>query len=337
MASATPIVLTGAAGFIGFHLAHRLLAAGHRVVGVDVVNDYYPVVVKQRRLALLREQPGFSFAALDLADAEAFADLVARERPSRVCHLAAQAGVRYSLTHPRVYTASNIEGTLNVLEACRHHGVERLVYASSSSVYGGNTKVPFSEGDPVNTPISLYAATKRANELMAHTYTHLFGLQTVGLRFFTVYGRWGRPDMALWIFAEKILAGEAIPVFNQGQLKRDFTHVSDIVAGLDACLFAEGLAPYEVLNLGNHQSEELMTLIDLLEQALGRPALRNLLPMQPGDVPATYADIAQAQTKLGFHPRTPLAVGVPDFVEWYRSEPEIAAAVAAWRAAGGGG
>lgn len=327
-----PLIVTGTAGFIGFHLARELLAAGRAVVGIDVVNDYYPMILKRRRLAMLAALPGYRHVEIDLADNTAVQEVFAQVRPEIVCHLAAQAGVRYSLTHPDVYVASNLAGTLNVLEGCRHHGTRRLVYASSSSVYGGNTKMPLSEADRVDTPISLYAATKRSCELMAHTYTHLFGIQTVGLRFFTVYGRWGRPDMALWIFTERILAGRPIPVFNHGDMKRDFTHIRDIVAGVIASLFGDGLAPYEVINLGNHRCEPLLRLIELIEKACGREAQRDLLPMQPGDVPATWADVTQAQTKLGFAPTTPIDVGVPDFVEWYLSEPEITTAVREWRA-----
>ncbi|MBI2298780.1 MAG: NAD-dependent epimerase/dehydratase family protein [Armatimonadetes bacterium] len=330
------MLVTGTAGFIGFHLATRLLDDGHAVIGVDAVNDYYPVVVKQRRLALLEARDGFLRVDADLADAAAVNRVFDAHRPELVCHLAAQAGVRYSLEYPHAYTLSNIEGTLNILEACRHHGVQRLVYASSSSVYGGNTKVPFSEADPVEQPISLYAATKRSNELMAHTYTHLFKLQTVGLRFFTVYGRWGRPDMALWIFTESILDGKPIKLFNYGRMKRDFTHVTDIVAGVRASLFTDGLEPFELFNLGNHRTEELLTMVGLIEQACGREADKRLVEMQPGDVPATYADVARAQAKLGFDPQTPISVGIPDFVEWYRGVPDLADAVRTWRAAGGG-
>jgi UDP-glucuronate 4-epimerase len=331
MADSSPIVVTGAAGFIGFHVSVALLAEGRRVVGLDSLNDYYPRLLKEHRLAQLQAQPGFEFVQAELADAAAVEAVFASARPALVCHLAAQAGVRHSLRHPRVYTASNIEGTLNILEGCRHFGVRRLVYASSSSVYGGNTKLPFAEDDRCDTPVSLYAATKRANELMAHTYTHLFGFQTIGLRFFTVYGRWGRPDMALWEFTERILADEPIKVFNHGDMRRDFTHISDIAAGVRAALLADGLADCEVFNLGNHRSEQLVDMIGAIEQACGRQAHKILLPMQPGDVPATYADVSKAAAKLGFEPRTPIAVGIPDFVAWYRSQPEIAAAARAWR------
>jgi UDP-glucuronate 4-epimerase len=331
LADDRPILVTGAAGFIGFHVSKRLLDDGRRVVGIDQVNDYYPPLLKERRLTELESCERFSLVRTDL-DAAADVDAVfALERPELVCHLGAQAGVRHSLQHPFAYTQSNIEGTLSILEACRHHGVQRLVYASSSSVYGGNTKVPFSETDPVDNPVSLYAATKKACELMAHTYTHLFGFQTVGLRFFTVYGRWGRPDMAYWEFTERILHGEPIKVFNHGQMQRDFTHVGDIVEGVRASLFADGLEPYEVFNLGNHQPEALGHMIEVIEQACGREAEKVMLPMQPGDVPATYADVDKARRKLGYEPSTPIAEGLPDFVEWYRSVPDIAEAVWRWR------
>ncbi len=332
-----PIIVTGAAGFIGFHLTRALLAEGRRVVGVDNLNDYYPVDLKRARLAQLANSPQFRFQELDLAESEAVNQLVAEVQPEVICHLAAQAGVRYSLAHPHCYLASNVNGTLNMLEACRWHQVERLVYASSSSVYGGNTKVPFAEDDRVDDPISLYAATKRSGELMARTYTHLFGLQTIGLRFFTVYGRWGRPDMAMWIFTERILRGQPIAVFNHGQMQRDFTHVSDIVAGVRASLFADGLGPCEVINLGNHRCEELGRLIDVIEAACERPATRDYKDLQPGDVLATWADVSKAQRVLGFEPKVTIDEGAADFVAWYRSEPALAAAVATWRAAGGSG
>lgn len=326
-----PILVTGTAGFIGFYLALDLLREGRAVVGIDQVNDYYPTIVKRRRTAILTEYPGFRFIAGDLAERDTVEAAFAAYRPELVCHLAAQAGVRYSLEQPRAYLSANLDATLNILEACRHGEARRLVYASSSSVYGGNSKVPFSEEDRVDNPISLYAATKKSCELMAHVYTHLFGLPTVGLRFFTVYGRWGRPDMAIWIFTEKILAGDPIPVFGHGRMKRDFTHVSDIVQGLRGSLFADGLNDYELFNLGNHRSEDLMDMIALIEQACGRPAQLELKPMQPGDVPATFAEVERARAKLGFEPSTPISAGIPDFVEWYRTEPEVTAAVRAWR------
>jgi UDP-glucuronate 4-epimerase len=312
------ILVTGTAGFIGMHLAHTLLEEGHTVVGLDNFNDYYPVQLKRDRHARLTSYYNYIGVEGDLCDSALLTHLFKEHRFDVVCNLAAQAGVRYSLTHPAAYMKSNLEGFLNVLEACRHARTPRLVYASSSSVYGGNTKLPFSESDPVDCPVSLYAATKKANELMAHTYTHLYGLQTVGLRFFTVYGPWGRPDMAYWSFTQAMLAGKAIPVFNHGHMQRDFTFIDDIVAGVKAALFTSGLAPYEVLNLGNHHSEKLMDMIETLGATLGVKPVMDLLPMQPGDVPATYADITRAEAKLGFRPTTSLAQGLPKFVTWYR-------------------
>ena len=312
------IFVTGTAGFIGMHLAHCLLEEGHTVVGLDNFNDYYPVQLKRDRHARLTSYYNYIGVEGDLCDSALLTHLFKEHRFDVVCNLAAQAGVRYSLTHPAAYMKSNLEGFLNVLEACRHARTPRLVYASSSSVYGGNTKLPFSESDPVDCPVSLYAATKKANELMAHTYTHLYGLQTVGLRFFTVYGPWGRPDMAYWSFTHAMLAGKAIPVFNHGHMQRDFTYIDDIVAGVKAALFTSGLAPYEVLNLGNHNSEKLMDMIETLGATLGVKPIMDLLPMQPGDVPATYADITRAEAKLGFRPTTSLAQGLPKFVTWYR-------------------
>ncbi len=312
------ILVTGTAGFIGYHVAQDLLREGHEVVGVDNFNDYYSVQLKQDRHRRLQAHPAYVGVELDLADSERTAALFREVRPRRVCHLAAQAGVRYSLVNPHAYERSNLAAFVNVLEGCRHNGVERLVYASSSSVYGGNTKLPFAERDPVDRPVSLYAATKKANELMAHTYTHLFGLPTVGLRFFTVYGPWGRPDMAMWIFTERLIRGEPIPVFNHGRMRRDFTYIDDIVAGVRASLLADGLEPYEILNLGHHRPEELLDMIALLARTLGVEPRMELLPMQPGDVPATYADIERARAKLGFEPRTPLSEGIPRFVAWFR-------------------
>jgi UDP-glucuronate 4-epimerase len=277
------------------------------------------VELKEARHRLLEGRPGYRSQRLDLTEGERLTALVRDWQPDAVCNLAAQAGVRYSLTNPHAYQKANLEGFLNILEACRHATPQpRLVYASSSSVYGGNTKLPFSESDRVDTPISLYAATKKANELMAHAYSHLFGLQTVGLRFFTVYGPWGRPDMAMWLFTEAMLKGKPIKVFNHGQMSRDFTYVDDIVQGLYGALFAPGLDNYEVFNLGNHQSENLMDMIGLLARTLGVEPEMEFLPMQDGDVPATYADVAKAQAKLGFSPTTPISVGIPAFVEWYR-------------------
>lgn len=312
------ILVTGTAGFIGYHVAEALLNDGHEVVGFDNFNDYYSVALKRARHARLEGRPGYEGVEADLTDAPRLSALIRGGRFDRVCHLAAQAGVRHSLTHPETYQRSNLEGFLNVLEGCRHAKVPRLVYASSSSVYGGNTKLPFSESDPVERPVSLYAATKRANELMAHTYTHLFGLATVGLRFFTVYGPWGRPDMAAWLFTERLARGEPIPVFNHGRMSRDFTYVDDIVQGVKASLFAPGLDAYEIFNLGHHHPEDLMGFIRILAAELGVEPKMDLLPMQPGDVESTYADIAKARAKLGFEPTTPLAEGLPRFVRWFR-------------------
>ncbi|MBN1425725.1 NAD-dependent epimerase/dehydratase family protein [Candidatus Fermentibacteria bacterium] len=314
----SPILVTGSAGFIGFHLARALLDEGHEVVGYDNFNDYYSVQLKRDRHAILQQYSRYRGVEADLCDGASLNPVFDASGFEVVCHLAAQAGVRYSLTHPHVYQRSNLEGFLNILEACRHHGVGRLVYASSSSVYGGNTKLPFSETDPVDTPISLYAATKKANELMAHTYSHLYGLQTVGLRFFTVYGPWGRPDMAMWLFTAAMLEGRPIPVFNHGDMRRDFTYIDDIVAGAHAALFAKCLSPCEVFNLGNHRSEHLLDMIQILGDLLGVEPRMTLLPMQPGDVQATYADIDRARTALGFEPTTPISAGIPRFVSWYR-------------------
>ncbi len=317
------ILVTGTAGFIGSHTATRLLAEGHEVVGVDSFNDYYSVALKEARHARLQGRPGYTGLRADLADRGAAERIFAGPSFDAVCHLAAQAGVRYSLTHPHAYASANIDAFLNILEGCRHARVPRLVYASSSSVYGGNTKLPFSETDPVDRPISLYAATKRANELMAHTYTHLYGFQTVGLRFFTVYGPWGRPDMAMWLFTEALLAGRTIPVFNHGKMRRDFTYVDDIVSGVCASLMRDGLERCEIFNLGNHHSENLMDMIALLASALGVQPRMDMLPMQPGDVEATYADIARARAKLGFEPTTAIRDGIPRFVKWYRDYHKI--------------
>ncbi len=312
------ILVTGSAGFIGHHVSRSLLSAGHQVTGLDNFNDYYAVQLKRDRHAIIAGLPGFTGVEMDLCNADGINTLFQTQRFDAVCNLAAQAGVRYSLTHPHVYEQSNLQGFLNILEACRHARVPRLVYASSSSVYGGNTKLPFSESDPVDRPISLYAATKRANELMAHTYTHLFGLQTVGLRFFTVYGPWGRPDMAMWLFADAMLKGRPIQVFNHGNMQRDFTFVEDIVSGVIASLTVPTLDPYEVINLGNHRSEPLMDVIRILADALKIKPRLEMAPMQPGDVPATYADIDRARRKLGFNPQTPVSEGIPRFVAWYR-------------------
>jgi UDP-glucuronate 4-epimerase len=320
------VFVTGAAGFIGFHTSAALLRRGERVIGVDSVNDYYSVELKRARLAELTDKPGFEFHCLDLSERGAFPALLERYPDAdRVIHLAAQAGVRYSLTNPHVYIAANIQAHLEVLEACRHHaGFKHLVYASSSSVYGGNTKIPFAIGDRVEMPISLYAATKKADELMSYCYAHLFRTPITGLRFFTVYGPWGRPDMAAWLFAEAILAGKPIRLFNQGEMRRDFTFIDDIVAGVIAALDRPppdkgDEPPARIYNLGNHRSEELRHFVALLEKALGRKAIVELLPMQPGDVPASYADITESQRDLGFEPKTSIDAGIPRFVEWYRN------------------
>jgi UDP-glucuronate 4-epimerase len=327
----TRVLVTGAAGFIGYHVAERLLARGDEVLGLDNVNPYYDPRLKEARLARLARHPGFRFARMDLADRDGMARLFRDERPARVVNLAAQAGVRYSLENPQAYVDSNLTGFLNVLEGCRHSGVEHLVYASSSSVYGANTRMPFSVHQNVDHPVSLYAASKKANELMAHTYSHLFALPTTGLRFFTVYGPWGRPDMALFLFTRAILAGRPIDVFNHGKMRRDFTYVDDIVEGVVRTLDhvaqpdpawseddpGSSAGPYRVYNIGNHQSVELMHLIGVLERCLGRTAEKRMLPMQPGDVPATWADVDDLARDVGFAPSTPVEVGVERFVRWY--------------------
>jgi UDP-glucuronate 4-epimerase len=312
------IFVTGAAGFVGMHVAESLLNDGHEVVGLDNFNDYYDVSLKEARSARLEGRKDYTLIEGDLTDYELLTTLFRENRFDGVCHLAAQAGVRYSLQNPGAYQKANLEGHLNILEACRHAKTPRLVYASSSSVYGGNKKVPFSESDPVDNPVSLYAATKKADELMSHTYTHLYGLQTVGLRFFTVYGPWGRPDMAYWTFTEAMLKGKTIPVFNHGKMERDFTYITDIVAGVKAALFADGLEPYEIFNLGNNKPENLMDFIKTLAGALGVEPKMEMLPMQPGDVPITFADVSKARKKLGYEPSTPISKGLPAFVKWYR-------------------
>jgi UDP-glucuronate 4-epimerase len=328
------IFVTGAAGFIGFHVSKALLGRGEEIVGIDNLNDYYDPALKHARLDILRKFDRFEFVRADIGDRAAMEELFARYKPRRVVHLAAQAGVRYSLTNPHVYTESNITGFLNILEGCRHHGVEHLVYASSSSVYGANTKQPFSEHDNIDHPVSLYAATKKANELMAHTYAHLFGVASTGLRFFTVYGPWGRPDMALFRFTRGILGGEPIPVFNEGRMIRDFTYIDDIVEGIvrvldqraepdpnwsgDAPDPARSYAPYRVFNIGNNCPVLLLDYIAALEEALGRKAQLDLLPMQPGDVVSTRADVAELEKAVGFRPSTTIAEGIGHFVTWYK-------------------
>ncbi len=313
------ILVTGAAGFIGSNVAHALLDAGHKVIGIDNFNAYYPVALKEARHAKLEARGGYVGLRGDLADLNFLVATFKSHAPERVCHLAAQAGVRYSIENPHAYEQSNLAGHLNILECCRHHEIDRLVYASSSSVYGGNEKVPFSEDDPVDHPVSLYAATKKANELMAHSYTHLYGFQTVGLRFFTVYGPEGRPDMAYWLFSEAMLQGRPIQVFNQGDMKRDFTYIDDIVKGVMASLFVDGLDPYEIFNLGNNQPELLMDMIRYLGDALEIESEMEMLPMQPGDVPITYADISKAKDKLGYQPSVGLREGLGHFVDWFKT------------------
>lgn len=315
------ILLTGACGFIGMHTAKKLLERGDEVYGVDNINDYYEVSLKQARLQLLKAIPGFHFEQLDIADRAALPAFVKKHAPQRVLHLAAQAGVRYSLTNPNAYIDSNLVGFGNILEICRHGGIEHLAYASSSSVYGANQKQPFSVEDNVDHPVSLYAATKRANELMAYTYSHLYQLPTTGLRFFTVYGPWGRPDMAIFSFTKAILEGRPIDVFNHGKMQRDFTYIDDIVEGVIRVLdtVPGDTPPYKLYNIGNNQPVELTKFIDVLEQCLGRKAERRLLPMQPGDVPATYADVDALVRDVGFRPATPIEEGIRRFTDWYRS------------------
>jgi UDP-glucuronate 4-epimerase len=327
------LLVTGAAGFIGFHTARRLLERGEEVVGLDNLNTYYDPGLKAARLELLRRYPAFRFVKADLADREAMENLFRGGGFNRVVHLAAQAGVRYSLVNPHAYVQSNITGFLHVIEGCRHNAVEHLVYASTSSVYGANTRMPFSEGQNVDHPLTLYAATKKSNELMAHSYSSLYGLPTTGLRFFTVYGPWGRPDMALFLFTKNILAGAPIDVFNQGHHQRDFTYIDDIVQGVVAAVDhlatpdpswdsdapdpATSSAPYKIYNIGNQRPVALLRYIEVLEHCLGRPARKNLLPMQPGDLPDTSADVEALVRDVGYRPSTDLESGVKQFVEWY--------------------
>ena len=327
------ILVTGAAGFIGFHVSKRLLQDGHEVYGADNLNSYYDPALKYDRLAQLVDRPGFSFQKIDLAHKQRTAAFFREARPQRVIHLAAQAGVRYSLTNPHAYIESNVVAFTNILEACRRHAVENLIYASSSSVYGANTHLPFSVHDNVDHPLSIYAATKKANELMAHAYSHLYALPTTGLRFFTVYGPWGRPDMALFIFAKSILSDIPIDIFNEGKMRRDFTYIDDIVEGIiriservpapnsawsgDKPDPGTSKAPYRLYNIGNHRSVELLHLIEVLEKCLGKTAVKRYLPMQPGDVPATFADVDDLYRDTGFEPSTPIETGVREFVEWY--------------------
>ena len=328
------VLVTGAAGFIGMYVAQRLLARGDEVVGIDNLNDYYEVSLKEARLATLTGQPGFSFQRLDVADRAGMEASFARHRPQRVVHLAAQAGVRYSLLNPHAYTASNVTGFLHILEGCRAHAVEHLVYASSSSVYGTSTRQPFAEDHNVDHPISLYAATKKANELMAHTYSHLYGIPSTGLRFFTVYGPWGRPDMAPMKFAKLIFAGETVPVYNYGKMVRDFTYIDDIVEGVIRVLDrpaapdpswseadprpSTSRAPYRVYNIGNNQPVHLLDFIQVLEEAIGKKARMELLPIQPGDVLSTRADVSELEAATGFRPATSIRDGVGALIDWYR-------------------
>lgn len=328
------ILLTGAAGFIGFHTAKRLLEQGQKVVGVDNLNEYYDVRLKEDRLAMLQNYPAFSFHKADIADRESMAEIFKQAQTNAVIHLAAQAGVRYSLDNPHAYVESNLVGFLNILEGCRFNNIEHLIYASSSSVYGANTNMPFSVHDNVDHPVSLYAATKKANELMAHSYSCLYGIPSTGLRFFTVYGPWGRPDMALFKFTKAILEGTTIDVYNNGEMERDFTYVDDIVEGIVQLVHhlpkpdvnwredrpdpSISFAPYRIYNIGNHQPVRLLDFICILEKALGRKAVTRFLPLQKGDVPATFADVAELKQEVGFSPSTPIERGIAKFVEWYR-------------------
>jgi len=321
------ILVTGAAGFVGFHVARRLLAEGRTVMGVDNLNAYYDPALKQARLDILRSEQGFTFERIDLADRGSMAALFAQHRFSRVIHLAAQAGVRYSIDHPHAYAEANLEGFVNVLEGCRHHGCGHLIYASSSSVYGANTKLPFSVADRADRPVSLYAATKKANELMAHSYSHLYRIPTTGLRFFTVYGPWGRPDMAIFLFTKAIMAGTPIKLFNHGKMQRDFTYVDDVTRGILRLIDhvpggGEG-APARIYNIGNNRPEELMHVVAVLEKALGREAIKEMLPMQPGDVLATYADIDDLKRDVDFRPQTSIEDGIAKFVAWYRDHYKV--------------
>jgi UDP-glucuronate 4-epimerase len=330
----TPVLVTGAAGFIGFHLAERLLKEGRAVVGVDNLSDYYSVELKRARLKELQRRQGFEFSQLDLANGPDLDGLFAKHRFELVFNLAAQPGVRYSLINPQAYVRANVEGFVNVLESCRHHGVKHLVFASSSSVYGAGTKMPFSVRQNVDHPLSVYAATKKANELLAHSYSHLFRLPTTGLRFFTVYGPWGRPDMAVYLFTRAILAGEPLDVYDRGEMERDFTYVDDIVEAVvrvgdkrarpdpnwsgNAPDAGSSNAPYRLYNIGNHSPLKVNRLIEVIEACTGKKAVKNMLPMQPGDVPATYADVDDLARDVDFAPRTPIEIGVKRFVDWYR-------------------
>ena len=335
MAAVEPILVTGAAGFIGYHVSRRLLEGGRTVVGLDNLNSYYDPKLKDARLVELGKFPGFRFIRLDLADRAGMAAHFAEHKFPHVVHLAAQAGVRYSLIDPHAYIDSNLVGFTNILEGCRHNGCRHLLYASSSSVYGSNTQMPFSTHDNVDHPLSLYGATKKANEAMAHSYAHLFKLPTTGLRFFTVYGPWGRPDMAMWIFAKAIAAGEPIKLFNHGKMQRDFTYVDDVVESIERLVEkppagnpgydgnrpdpSSSSAPWRVYNIGNNNPVELLEVVELLEKSIGKKAIRELAPMQPGDVPATYANVDDLMRDVDFRPSTPIADGIAKFIEWYRA------------------
>jgi UDP-glucuronate 4-epimerase len=337
--SADPILVTGAAGFVGFHVARRLLADGRSVVGIDNLNAYYDPALKQARLDELAKDQGFRFIKLDLADRAGMTALFSEYRFPQVIHLAAQAGVRHSLIDPHAYADANLTGFLNVLEGCRHAKSRHLVYASSSSVYGANTQMPFSTAQNVDHPLSLYGATKKANELMAHAYAHLFGVPTTGLRFFTVYGPWGRPDMAMWLFTDAILAGRPIKLFNHGSMRRDFTYVDDVTEAVVRLIDrpaagdpswsgdrpdpATSRGPWRVYNIGNHTPVEVCEVVRLIEEAVGKAAIRELMPMQPGDVPETCADVNDLRRDVGFTPATPINVGVGRFVDWFRAYRKI--------------
>jgi len=332
--TSTPILVTGAAGFIGFHVTRRLLSQGYSVVGVDSMTPYYDPALKEARCAELSTSDKFEFIRQDLADRAATEDLFARYQFPYVVHLAAQAGVRHSITHPHAYVDANVQGFINILEGCRHNGCEHMVFASSSSVYGANTRLPFRVSDNVDHPISMYAASKKSNELMAHAYAHLFRLPVTGLRFFTVYGPWGRPDMAMWLFAEAILAGRPIKLFNHGNMRRDFTYVDDVVESIARLVKKPAQpdpqwsgnnpdprmssAPYRIYNIGNNKPAELLHVVSELEKCLGKTAQRELMPMQPGDVPETYADVDDLMRDVGFRPATPVETGIRNFVDWYR-------------------
>jgi len=320
------ILVTGAAGFIGYHLAQRLLSQGEQVYGIDNLNDYYDVNLKKARLAQLQSHSEFTFQHLDLIDRAGISQLFQNQKFDRVVHLAAQAGVRYSLENPHAYEDSNLTGFLNILEGCRHSKIEHLVFASSSSVYGANTKIPFAVSDNVDHPISLYAATKKANELMAHCYSHLYNLPITGLRFFTVYGPWGRPDMAYFKFVKAIAENQPIDVYNFGKMQRDFTYIDDVIEGVVRVMYKSpqsnsqnsSTAPYKIYNIGNNSPVELLTFIEVIESAMGQTVTKNLLPMQPGDVPSTYADVDELMKDVGFKPVTPIEEGINHFVQWYR-------------------